>query len=95
MKIARKEVEHVAKLARLELKEEELETFGRQLSEVLTYIEKLNELDTTGVEPMSHAVEITNVFREDETGKSLPVEEALGNAPESEDGFFKVPKVLG
>jgi aspartyl-tRNA(Asn)/glutamyl-tRNA(Gln) amidotransferase subunit C len=95
MKITREEVEHVAKLARLELKAQELETFGRQLSEILTYIDKLNELDTSGVEPMSHAVGVMNVFREDETGKSLDVEEALGNAPARQEGFFRVPKVLG
>ena len=95
MKITREEVEHVAKLGRLELTAEELETFGRQLSDVLTYIEKLNQLDTSKVEPMSHAVDLTNVFREDATGESLPVDEALGNAPERDGGFFKVPKVLG
>lgn len=95
MKISREEVEHVAKLARLELSEEELTTFGEQLSQVLTYIGKLNELKTEGVEPMSHAVDLVNVFREDKTGESLGVEEALGNAPAREDGFFRVPKVLG
>jgi len=95
MKITRREVEHVARLARLELSEEELGTFERQLSEVLTYFEKLNEPDTGGVAPMSHAVELVNVFREDERGVSLGVDEALGNAPVREEGFFRVPKVLG
>ena len=95
MKITDEEVRHVAKLSRLELSEEELKTLGGQLSQVLTYIEKLNELDTSGVEPMSHAVGVVNVFREDREGKSLGVEDALGDAPEKEEGFFKVPKVLG
>ena len=95
MKITREEVEHVAKLARLELTEEEMKTFEGQLSQILTYIGKMSELATDGVEPMSHAVDVVNVFREDRAGESLPVAETLANAPAREGEFFKVPKILG
>ena len=95
MKITSEEVEHVARLARLELSREETAVFEDQLSDVLTYFDKLNELDTTDVEPMSHAVELVNVFRPDRVGASTGRDEALSNAPAQQDGFFKVPKVLG
>ena len=95
MKITPEEVQHVARLARLELSSDEIEVFGDQLSDVLTYLGKLNELDTTDVEPMSHAVELVNVFRPDRAGDSIAREDALGNAPAQQDGFFRVPKVLG
>ncbi len=88
------DIEKVARLARLELSEEERETFGNQLEQILTYMEQLNRLDTTGVEPTSHAIPIQNVFREDEVGPSLPQEEVLAIAPEEDEGHFKVPRII-
>ncbi|MEK6538294.1 MAG: asparaginyl/glutamyl-tRNA amidotransferase subunit C [Nitrospirae bacterium RBG_16_43_11] len=94
MKITRKEVEHVAKLARLALRDEEIETLTNQLGNILTYVEKLNELDTTNIEPTSHVLPIKNVLREDEERKSIEREKALGNAPDRTEEFFRVPKVI-
>ncbi len=94
MKITKKDVEHVAKLARLKLTEEEKEKFGKQLSEILEYVEKLNELDTEKVKPASHVVPLKSVMREDEVKPSLPVEEVLANAPAREGKYFKVPKII-
>ncbi len=88
------DIEKVARLARLELSEEERVTFASQLEQILTYMEQLNRLDTTGVEPTSHAIPIHNVFREDEVKPSFPQEEVLGIAPEEEDGHFKVPRII-
>jgi aspartyl-tRNA(Asn)/glutamyl-tRNA(Gln) amidotransferase subunit C len=88
------DIEKVARLARLELSEEERETFGNQMEQILTYMEQLNRLDTTGVEPASHAVPIYNVFREDEVKPSIPQEEVLAIAPDEEDGHFKVPRII-
>jgi len=87
-------IEKVARLARLELSEDEMETFGDQLEQILTYMEQLNRLDTTGVEPTSHAIPIYNIFREDEVKSSLAQEEVLTIAPDEEDGHFKVPKII-
>jgi aspartyl-tRNA(Asn)/glutamyl-tRNA(Gln) amidotransferase subunit C len=95
MSVTRKDVEHIAELAKLKFKEEELEKFTDHLNEILAYVEKLNELDTTDVEPLSHPVEGSNVFREDEVKPSLDREEALRNAPDRSELFFKVPKVIG
>ena len=95
MKISLQEVEHVARLARLKLTDEQSEILVGQLSNVLTYFDKLNELDTTDVEPMSHAVQLVDVFRRDRAGGSIGRDEALANAPAQQDGLFKVPKVLG
>lgn len=94
MKLTKEEVEHVAKLARLAVGEEEKEAFGRQLSDILTYVQKLNELDTASVEPTSHVLDLSNVFREDSAKPGLESEEALANAPEREKGFFRVPKII-
>jgi len=88
------DIEKVAKLARLELSEEEKNTFGNQLEQILTYMEQLNRIDTTGVEPTSHAIPIQNAFREDETRPSFSREEVLGIAPEEEDGHFRVPRII-
>lgn len=88
-----KDVEHVAKLARLELTEEEKEKFTRQLGDVLKYAEQMNEVDTTGVKPMAHAFDIVNVMREDKVEHEQTKEELMKNAPEEENGFFKVPKI--
>ena len=88
------EVRKVAKLARLELSEEEIHHFAGQLSKVLDYVSKLSELDVEGVEPMVHAMETSNVLREDEARDGMPVEDALKNAPEPEPPFIAVPKVI-
>ena len=94
MKITKQEVEHVAKLALLELSEQEKEKLTDQLSNILTYVEKLNELDTKGVEPTSHVLDINNIMRDDVAGESLTQERALANAPEKAAGHYKVPKII-
>ena len=94
MSVTRKEVEHIAQLARLRFKDEELENFTSQLNEILNYVDKLNELDTENVEPLSHPVEEFNKLRDDELKPSIEREEALKNAPDRTDEFFKVPKVI-
>lgn len=94
MSITIQDVEHVAKLARLELKEEEKQQFVEQLNAILKHVEQLNELDTENVEPTSHVMKLFNVMREDEVRPSWPIEKVLLNAPEEEDGQFKVPAVL-
>ena len=94
MKLNRKDVEHVALLSRLDLSENELDTFTGQLDAILEYIDVLNQVDTSAVEPMAHVLEIRNVMRSDEVQPSLPREAALQNAPDAEDGFFKVPKIV-
>jgi aspartyl-tRNA(Asn)/glutamyl-tRNA(Gln) amidotransferase subunit C len=94
MAISKEEVERVAKLARLLVSEEEKDVLTKQLSGILTYVGKLNELNTEGVEPLSHVIDIKNVFREDKTRESLSQELALSNAPEKRDGFFRVPKII-
>jgi len=88
------EIDHVALLARLKLDENEKELFSRQVGDVIEYIDKLNELDTDGIEPTAHVFPIKNVFREDELKDSLPRNKALQNAPEKEDGFYRVPKII-
>ncbi len=94
MKITRSEVEHVAKLARLELSDQEKEKLTDQLSNILTYVEKLNELDTKDAAPTSHVLDITNVMRDDAPGESLPQDRALSNAPEKAAGHYKVPRII-
>jgi aspartyl-tRNA(Asn)/glutamyl-tRNA(Gln) amidotransferase subunit C len=88
------DIEKVARLARLELSEEEKITFGDQLEQILAYMEQLNQLNTTGVEPTSHAIPISNVFREDEVKPSLLQKEVLAIAPDEEEGHFKVPRII-
>lgn len=94
IKISQDEVTYVAHLARLEFGEEEKEKFTFQLNEILRYMDKLGEVDTAGVEPMTHAIAQKNAFREDAVGVSLPPEVSLANAPESRGGCFQVPKVI-
>lgn len=94
MSITVKDVQHVARLARLHLSPEEEATFTEQMNAILQYAEKLNELDTTNVKPTTHVLQVSNVMREDVVKESLTQEEALLNAPEDEDGQFKVPAVL-
>ena len=92
--IERKDVEHVARLARLALTDAEIERMREQLNGILAYIEKLNALDTSGVEPTSHAVPLLNVMRDDEPGACLPRDEALANAPDRSGEFFRVPRII-
>lgn len=94
MPLSREEVMHVALLARLELSEEEIERYTWELNRVLEHIEKLEELDIEGVEPTSHAVPLSNVFRPDEPGEPLLRDEVLKNAPDAVDGYFRVPRVV-
>jgi aspartyl-tRNA(Asn)/glutamyl-tRNA(Gln) amidotransferase subunit C len=93
-KIDISQVRVVAKLARLQLSETEVTQFGHQLSAILDYIEKLNQLDTKEVEPLAHCLPMNNVFRDDIVVPSLGVEKALANAPERDGEFFKVPRIL-
>jgi aspartyl-tRNA(Asn)/glutamyl-tRNA(Gln) amidotransferase subunit C len=95
MSVTIKDVEHIAKLARLEFSQEEKEKFTRQFNEILAYMEKLNTLDTSNVQPLSHVIELSNVFREDVAKPGLTTEQALQNAPAKTEKFFKVPKVIG
>lgn len=94
MRLTPEEVEHVALLARLRLSEEERSRFTTQLNSILEHFEQLRQVDTSGAPAMSHAVEMSNVFREDELGKSLSAEEALENAPDEARGCFRVPRVI-
>ncbi len=91
--ISKEDVKHVAKLARLELTEEETEKYSKQLGEILKYVEQMNEVDTTGIEPMPHAIPVYNVMREDIVKYDNTKEEMMANAPFEEDGFFRVPKI--
>jgi len=93
-KIDQAQVRKVAKLSRLDLTEEEIEEFTGQLSALLDYVAKMNELDTTNIEPLAHCLPISNIFREDKVKESLGTEKTLANAPQRDGEFFKVPKIL-
>ena len=88
-------IRHIAALSRIELDEEQTDSLARQFARILTYFDKLRELDTDSVQPLTHAVELQNVLAPDEPGPSLSPDEALANAPERDGNFFRVPKVLG
>ncbi len=88
-----KDVEHVAKLARLELTEEEKELYTKQLGDVLKYVDQMNEVDTSDVKPMTQVIDFVNVMREDVVHYEQTKEELMANAPEEENGFFRVPKI--
>ena len=94
MKITKQEVEHVAHLARLELDEDAIERFAGQIGDILAYVDKLKKVDTEGIAPTSHAISLTNAFREDEVRDHLERDRSLANAPEKEDGTFLVPRVI-
>ena len=94
MKISREEVEHVAHLARLELKDQELVKMTEQLDNILSYVDKLGELDTENVKETTHAFSISNAFRDDVVQSSLDQDEALSNAPSDNGESFVVPKVI-
>lgn len=88
------EVKKVASLARLSLSDEELATYGEQLTKILSYVEVLDEVDITDATPMPHAVDLQNVLREDERRPSLAREDALSNAPKTDGKYFQVPQIL-
>lgn len=94
MKITSKEVKHIARLSRLYLSDNEIETFSEQLNTIIEYVEQLNSLDTTGVEPTSHVIPLNNVMRDDIPATSLSIEDALKNAPDSTEKFYRVPKII-
>ena len=94
MDIDIKQIEQIASLSRIKLTDDEKDIFREQLTDILGYIEKLNELDTDDVQPMAHATSIKNIFREDQQKSSFPRQEILELSPSSANGFFKVPKVL-
>ena len=93
-KITEQQVREVAQLSRLNLTDEEVSGFASQLSSILAYVDKLNELDTDGVEPLAHCLPVSNVFRLDSPGKPLDRQRALQNAPHRDEQFFRVPPVL-
>jgi aspartyl-tRNA(Asn)/glutamyl-tRNA(Gln) amidotransferase subunit C len=95
MSVTLKDVEHIATLARLEFTDEEKATFTHQLNSILEYVEQLNKLDTTRVEPLAHVIELEDAYRQDVVKPGVTQEEALKNAPAKTDKFFKVPKVIG
>ena len=92
--IDKKEVEHVARLARLQYSPVEMELFTHQFNAIFNYFEQLQEMDTTGIEPTSHAIPLSNVFKEDRVKDSLPVEKAMDNAPDRAKDCFMVPKII-
>ena len=94
MALTEKDVRHVEELAHLELTEEEVKKFVPQLDSILEYMQKLNELDTSQVEPTSHVIPMVNVMREDEPRASLSPNDALANAPDRAEAFFRVPRII-
>lgn len=88
------EIDHIIMLARLELTKKEKELFSKQLSNIIEYMNKLNELDTTDVIPTAHVIPMKNVFREDKLKPSLPKDKALQNAPNKTEDFYRVPKII-
>jgi aspartyl-tRNA(Asn)/glutamyl-tRNA(Gln) amidotransferase subunit C len=94
MKITKEEVLHVANLARLDIDESSVEKFAGQIGDILDYVDQLKQVDTTGIRPTSHALALTNAFRDDTETRHLEREVSLANAPEQEDGNFVVPKVI-
>ncbi|WP_175614981.1 Asp-tRNA(Asn)/Glu-tRNA(Gln) amidotransferase subunit GatC [Piscibacillus halophilus] len=93
-KISKDQVKHVANLARLAITEEEAEKYSEQLSDIIDFSEQLNELDTSNVEPTTHVLDMKNVLRKDEPKEWISKEDALKNAPDQQDGQFKVPSIL-
>lgn len=94
MAVDRDQVQHIARLARIRLEDDEVATYVEQLSAILDYVEKLGELDTTGVEPTTHAIPLQMELREDDVEPRLTREDVLANAPDRDDGQFRVPKVV-
>jgi aspartyl-tRNA(Asn)/glutamyl-tRNA(Gln) amidotransferase subunit C len=95
MTITNKDVEHIAKLAKLSFNEEEILKMQKEMNNILDYIHKLDELDTSKVEPLYHVIDVKNVMREDVVKESFQPDESLKNAPAKTEKFFRVPKVIG
>ena len=93
-KIDKSQVKKVAKLARLELSDAEIEEFAGQLSAIIDYVERMNTLNTEAIDPLAHCLPVSNVFREDVVKESLGTEKTLANSPQTDGAFFKVPKIL-
>ena len=93
-RITKEQVKHVAHLARLSVTEEDVEQFTEQLDAIISFAEQLNELDTEGIEPTTHVLDVKNVLRDDVVKESLPIEAVLKNAPDEQDGQVKVPSIL-
>lgn len=94
MTITKEDVEHVAALSKLEFSDEEKENYTKQLNVILEYVNQLNELDTEGIKPTYHVMSVTNVMREDEVRPSMSGDKVLMNAPETQEGCFKVPRII-
>ena len=94
MSVTKDEVKYIASLSRLEFNESELDDFTNEFNQILNYIDKLNELDTENIEPLSHPIEKKNVFRKDKLVASINRDEALKNAPDKTEEYIKVPKVI-
>ncbi|MDD3654280.1 MAG: Asp-tRNA(Asn)/Glu-tRNA(Gln) amidotransferase subunit GatC [Desulfotomaculaceae bacterium] len=92
--ITEKDVDHVALLARLEITSKEREMYTNQLNDILEYFQSLQRLDTENVQPTAYVLPLKNVYREDQVGDHLPLEEALANCPDREENYFKVPKIV-
>jgi len=92
--LSRKEVEHIAWLAHIELSKEEKDLFTEQFNDILDYFKKIDKVDTEGVQPTYHVLDLMNVYRKDEASPSLPIEEALKNAPKKEKKFLKAPRIV-
>lgn len=92
--ISAEEIKKIALLSRLEVKDDQIETVGKQLNDILSYMDLLGQVDVTGVKPTAHAVAMSNVMRDDVPQPSISNEKALQNAPEQDEGYFKVPKVI-
>lgn len=94
MSVTEKDVRYVANLAHLQLSDEEVEIYTKDLSRILDYMELLNEVDTTGVEPLDHVIELDSRLRKDEAKEPISHEDALKNAPDADSDYFRVPKVI-
>ncbi len=94
MRITSEDVKHIASLSRLSLSDKEIDIFSGQLNSIIEYVEQLNSLDTGNIEPTSHVIPLNNIMRDDIPAASLPVEDALKNAPDSTEKFYRVPKII-
>ncbi len=88
------DVKHIAELSQLKFSEDELINFTREMNNILKYVEKLNEINTENIQPLTHTIEVVNVFRQDEIKQSISKQEAFKNAPDNTEDFFRVPKII-
>jgi len=94
MAITLEDVDYVAKLAKLQLADNEKKDYAKKLNSILQYMEQLQDIDTKDIPPTTHVLPLENVFREDELKEGLSLEKALANAPDTQNGYFKVPKIM-